>query len=72
MVLITSSISRCQIVFYFMLLIVMLSEIQDAHGNKMINEYVRERKIGTGSYGKVVSNFEGNFVFMFILRCQTV
>jgi len=27
---------------------------EDSNGNKMINEYVRERKIGTGSYGKVV------------------
>jgi hypothetical protein len=27
---------------------------QDFDGNKMINEYVRESKIGTGSYGKVV------------------
>ena len=30
---------------------------QDANGNKMINEYVWKGKIGTGSYGKVVSNF---------------
>eukprot|EP01018_Ginkgo_biloba_P019592 Gb_24129 [translate_table: standard] len=28
--------------------------VQDLNGNKMINEYVREHKIGTGSYGKVV------------------
>lgn len=28
---------------------------KDEHGNKMINEYVRECKIGSGSYGKVVS-----------------
>ncbi|XP_019052845.1 PREDICTED: LOW QUALITY PROTEIN: serine/threonine-protein kinase GRIK1 [Nelumbo nucifera] len=27
---------------------------EDEDGNKMINEYVRERKIGSGSYGKVV------------------
>jgi len=27
---------------------------EDINGNKMINQYVRERKIGTGSYGKVV------------------
>lgn len=27
---------------------------EDHNGNKMINEYVRECKIGTGSYGKVV------------------
>lgn len=27
---------------------------EDSDGNKMINEYVRECKIGTGSYGKVV------------------
>ncbi|KAH9288471.1 hypothetical protein KI387_032588 [Taxus chinensis] len=27
---------------------------EDSNGNKMINEYVREGKIGTGSYGKVV------------------
>ncbi|CAK9201065.1 unnamed protein product [Sphagnum troendelagicum] len=27
---------------------------EDFDGNKMINEYVRESKIGTGSYGKVV------------------
>lgn len=29
--------------------------MQDENGNKMVNEYVRERKIGAGSYGKVVS-----------------
>lgn len=29
--------------------------VQDENGNKMINEYVREYKIGSGSYGKVVS-----------------
>ena len=29
--------------------------LQDENGDKMINEYVRERKIGAGSYGKVVS-----------------
>lgn len=29
--------------------------IQDEDGNKLINEYVREHKIGSGSYGKVVS-----------------
>ena len=28
---------------------------QDENGNKMVNEYVRECKIGSGSYGKVVS-----------------
>lgn len=27
---------------------------QDENGQKMVNEYVRERKIGAGSYGKVV------------------
>lgn len=27
---------------------------EDENGNKMINEYVRESKIGSGSYGKVV------------------
>lgn len=27
---------------------------EDEHGNRMINEYVRECKIGSGSYGKVV------------------
>ncbi|XP_024387223.1 serine/threonine-protein kinase GRIK1 isoform X2 [Physcomitrium patens] len=27
---------------------------QDAEGNKMVNEYVRKCKIGTGSFGKVV------------------
>ncbi|GLT66948.1 hypothetical protein SLA2020_392880 [Shorea laevis] len=26
---------------------------EDENGNKMVNEYVRERKIGSGSYGKV-------------------
>lgn len=30
---------------------------QDDDGNKTVNEYVRERKIGAGSYGKVVSEF---------------
>lgn len=28
---------------------------QDEDGNKMINEYMRECKIGVGSYAKVVS-----------------
>lgn len=27
---------------------------EDEHGNKMINEYARECKIGSGSYGKVI------------------
>ncbi|KAG0492000.1 hypothetical protein HPP92_005064 [Vanilla planifolia] len=27
---------------------------EDEHGKKMINEYTRERKVGSGSYGKVV------------------
>ncbi|KAF8397671.1 hypothetical protein HHK36_016592 [Tetracentron sinense] len=39
---------------------VILSE--DDNGNKMVNEYVRECKIGSGSYGKVVlyrSNVDG-------------
>lgn len=31
-----------------------LFKYQDENGNKMINEYVRECKIGSGSYGKVV------------------
>jgi hypothetical protein len=35
-------------------LIYVVDWIQDINGNKMINQYVRERKIGTGSYGKVV------------------
>nr|XP_029117139.1 serine/threonine-protein kinase GRIK2 isoform X2 [Elaeis guineensis] len=29
-------------------------EVPDENGNKMVNEYVRECKIGSGSYGKVV------------------
>ncbi|XP_028552844.1 serine/threonine-protein kinase GRIK2 isoform X2 [Dendrobium catenatum] len=36
---------------------------EDEHGNKMVNEYVRESKIGSGSYGKVVlyrSTKDGN------------
>ncbi|KAL8496682.1 hypothetical protein ACS0TY_020389 [Phlomoides rotata] len=36
---------------------------EDEHGYKTINEYVRERKIGAGSYGKVVlyrSRVDGN------------
>lgn len=32
-----------------------LVHFQDENGSKMINEYVREFKIGSGSYGKVVS-----------------
>ncbi|KAI3518375.1 hypothetical protein L1887_07032 [Cichorium endivia] len=28
--------------------------VKDENGNKMVNEYVRECKIGAGSYGKVV------------------
>ncbi|CAH8362387.1 unnamed protein product [Eruca vesicaria subsp. sativa] len=37
---------------------------EDEDGNKMINEYVRECKIGSGSYGKVVlyrSSVDGQF-----------
>ena len=33
----------------------MVGSSKDENGNKMINEYVREYKIGSGSYGKVVS-----------------
>lgn len=29
--------------------------LQDEDGNKTVNEFVRQRKIGSGSYGKVVS-----------------
>jgi hypothetical protein len=29
--------------------------VQDSDGNKMVNDYVRKCKIGTGSTGKVVS-----------------
>ncbi|KAL4331802.1 hypothetical protein GQ457_07G043090 [Hibiscus cannabinus] len=32
----------------------MIIRSEDENGNKMINEYVRECKIGSGSYGKVV------------------
>ncbi|TYI80319.1 hypothetical protein E1A91_D05G080400v1 [Gossypium mustelinum] len=32
----------------------MIVRTEDENGNKMINEYVREYKIGSGSYGKVV------------------
>lgn len=32
----------------------LLIRSEDEHGNKMVNEYVRECKIGSGSYGKVV------------------
>jgi len=38
-----------------MVFTLMSSFLQDENGNKMINEYVREYKIGSGSYGKVVS-----------------
>ncbi|XP_027179699.1 serine/threonine-protein kinase GRIK2 isoform X2 [Coffea eugenioides] len=37
---------------------------EDENGNKMINEYVREYKIGSGSYGKVVlyhSSVDGKY-----------
>ncbi|XP_052185493.1 serine/threonine-protein kinase GRIK2-like isoform X2 [Diospyros lotus] len=39
-----------------------LTRSEDEDGNKMVNEYVRECKIGSGSYGKVVlyrSNIDG-------------
>lgn len=32
-----------------------MSLFQDEDGNKMLNEYIREYKIGSGSYAKVVS-----------------
>lgn len=32
-----------------------MSRFQDEDGNKMLNEYIREYKIGSGSYAKVVS-----------------
>ena len=32
-----------------------IMHFQDENGNKRVNEYVREYKIGAGSYGKVVS-----------------
>lgn len=32
-----------------------LKYVQDENGIKTVNEYVREYKIGSGSYGKVVS-----------------
>ncbi|XP_077252929.1 serine/threonine-protein kinase GRIK1-like [Tasmannia lanceolata] len=39
-----------------------VTRTEDEDGNKMVNEYVRECKIGSGSYGKVVlyrSNIDG-------------
>lgn len=39
---------------------------QDDDGNKTINEYVREHKIGSGSYGKVVSTALGIILSGFI------
>lgn len=44
---------------------------EDFDGNKMVNEYVRECLIGTGSYGKVVlhrSKLDGRLYAMKILR----
>lgn len=44
---------------------------EDFQGNKMINEYVRECKIGNGSYGKVVlhrSNKDGKFYAIKVFR----
>jgi hypothetical protein len=40
-----------------------LNAFQDEDGNKMINEYVRQYKIGAGSYGKVVSIMWGDILF---------
>lgn len=34
--------------------------VQDADGSKIVNEYVRKHKVGSGSYGKVVSTY--NFI----------
>lgn len=44
---------------------------EDFNGNKMVNEYVRDCLIGTGSYGKVVlhhSKLDGKFYAIKILR----
>ncbi|KAG5248228.1 serine/threonine-protein kinase [Salix suchowensis] len=41
----------------------LLVRSEDENGNKMVNEYVRQYKIGAGSYGKVVlyqSSIDGN------------
>lgn len=46
--------------------------IQDEDGNKMVNEYVRECKIGAGSYGKVVSSVLIVFVCLFLLLTVNV
>lgn len=44
---------------------------QDFDGNKMINEYVRQYKIGTGSYGKVVSaSLKNSAVFLLNWACS--
>jgi sulfatase maturation enzyme AslB (radical SAM superfamily) len=32
--------------------------VQDSDGSKMVNEYVRKHNLGTGSYGKVVSQYK--------------
>lgn len=49
---------------------------QDEDGNKMVNEYVREWKIGSGSYGKVVNIHLDGFLLdltcyrkLFLLWC---
>jgi len=48
----------------------MLSFLQDEYGNKMINEYIREYKIGSGSYAKVVSLvFKLCFVYSHWIHC---
>lgn len=41
---------------------------QDENGNKMVNEYVRECKIGAGSYGKVVSIILMTLLFISLLQ----
>ncbi|XP_017425568.1 serine/threonine-protein kinase GRIK2-like isoform X3 [Vigna umbellata] len=48
---------------------------EDEHGNKMINEYIREYKIGSGSYAKVAlyrSCFDGNHYAIKVLIMKMV
>jgi hypothetical protein len=49
--------NNCCSLHHFLLISIFLFKtyFQDENGNKMVNEYVREYKIGAGSYGKVVS-----------------
>ena len=57
---------------YYMDILISIFHHQDEYGNKMINEYIRELKIGSGSYAKVVSNLLVLVIDYYVISCLSL